>query len=260
MNSCGQSINGTLTNTSWSPDSSLYVEVYKEHLTMALPGQGGDHSAIVVLRKKSGEIIQKVDKSSSSQILHRDFHRVGWSIDKNMLSYAPGRFMEWVDEDGLDLDIIRKHITAYLGYDTWKFFETPEIFGDRYFAIGEFFDDPEHDYTLDMAILLRDSTSTIKLLMFEAYNFKHPFDGMSFIELQDEYSWAGRFNVVKAGSPLWSNWDASKGEEGRRELKEVPDNEIIYLEHDALYLHEGEACGGGFIYRKEGKWNWLQQE
>ena len=32
LQSCGQNIDGTLTGTYWNPDSSLYVEVYKEDL------------------------------------------------------------------------------------------------------------------------------------------------------------------------------------------------------------------------------------
>jgi len=260
LQSCGQNIDGTLTGTYWSPDSSLLVEVYKEDLKMAMPGQGGDHSAIIVLKKSSGEILSQVDGNSTNQILHRSFHHVTWEMDKNMLSYAPARCIEWIDEESLDMELIKSKINQYFGYDSWQYYKNPEAFGDRYFVIGEFFGDPDYDYTLDLAVLVKDSSEVVKLLIYQAYNYNHPSDGISLIDLTDEYSWVGNFELVQAKKPIWSNWVDGRGADGRRDFKDVPSSEIIYLDYDALYLHAGEACGGSFIFWKDNKWNWRQQE
>ena len=259
--SSGQNeINGKLTGTHWSPDSSLFVEVYKENLTLALPGQGSDHIAIIVLKTRSGEILQIVDSNSKNKILHRNFQGVKWEMDKNLLFYGNGRYIEWVDEDNLDMEAIRDKISIYLGYDSWQYYKIPEIFGDKYFVIGEFFGDPEYDYTLDLAILIKDSSDIIKLLIYEAYNFNYPHEGINIVDLKEDYSWVGNFKLVESGCPIWSNWVEGKGDDGWRTLEETPAKEITYLNHNALFLHAGESCGGGFIYWDNEQWNWKQQE
>ncbi len=260
LHACGQKIDGTLTSTHWSPDSSYFLEVYKQKLSFALPGQGSDHMAIMALRRSTGELVHLVDSNSPYQILHRSFNSVKWEVGQNILSYAPGRYIEWVDEDQLDMELIRAKVSTYLGYEDWTYFKTPEIFGDRYFVVGEFFNDSKHDYTLDLAILLKDSTESIKLLVYEAYNYNHPNEGISQIDLKDDYSWVGNFKLVKAGDPIWSNWVEGKGDAGRRDLDQTPESEITYLPYEALYLHAGESCGGGFIYWENDSWNWRQQE
>ena len=70
----------------------------------------------------------------------------------------------------------------------------------------------------------------------------------------EDYGMAILHKVGK-GIPLWSNY-----EDDFREFKSVPKNEIVKLNYDAIYIHEAEACGGGFIFWKNNKWNWLQQE
>ena len=62
-------------------------------------------------------------------------------------------------------------------------------------------------------------------------------------------------NKMPKGTTLWSNY-----EDDFREFESVPKNEIVKLNYDAIYVHEAEACGGGFIFWKNNKWNWLQQE
>lgn len=65
----------------------------------------------------------------------------------------------------------------------------------------------------------------------------------------------GILQKVDKQTPLWSNYT-----DDFRELKDVPKNEILQLNYDAIYVHNAEACGGGFIFWKNNKWNWLQQE
>lgn len=71
----------------------------------------------------------------------------------------------------------------------------------------------------------------------------------------EDYLWAGVFKKVPAGDTLWSNY-----EEDFRNFKDVPDSEKVILDYDALFLHAQESCGGGFVFWKDGKFNWLQQE
>lgn len=83
----------------------------------------------------------------------------------------------------------------------------------------------------------------------------HKSKGYEYKKLEDlDYDF-GYFEKVKAGTPLWSNY-----EEDFRNFEDVPKNEIVYLKHDALYVHQMESCGGGFIFWKNGEFNWLQQE
>lgn len=71
----------------------------------------------------------------------------------------------------------------------------------------------------------------------------------------DDYSWAGVFKKVSAGDTLWSNYiDDFRG------FDEVPDDEKVVLPYDAILAHALESCGGGFIFWKDGEFNWLQQE
>jgi hypothetical protein len=70
----------------------------------------------------------------------------------------------------------------------------------------------------------------------------------------DSYLFEWSMKVSK-GTPLWSNYT-----DDWRQFHEVPKNEIVKLPYDALYFHVKEACGGGFVYWKDNKWHWLQQE
>lgn len=62
--------------------------------------------------------------------------------------------------------------------------------------------------------------------------------------------------VIPKGTPLWSNSD--KGI--KRNLNGISKNEIVTLGYDAIYVHQENKKEGGFIFRKEGKWNWLNQK
>lgn len=70
-----------------------------------------------------------------------------------------------------------------------------------------------------------------------------------------DFGWAGIFKKASAGDTLWSNY-----EDDFRSFSDVPEDEKVVLSHDAFYVHASESCGGGFIFWKDGMWNWLQQE
>ncbi|MDG1913131.1 MAG: hypothetical protein P8I55_00905 [Crocinitomix sp.] len=61
--------------------------------------------------------------------------------------------------------------------------------------------------------------------------------------------------IIINGDTLWSNYT-----DDWRRIEEVPENELVQLQYNAIFAHAAEACGGGFIFWKDDKWNWLQQE
>lgn len=71
----------------------------------------------------------------------------------------------------------------------------------------------------------------------------------------EDYSWTGCFMKINKGETLYSNY-----EDDFRTLKEVPLKERVVLNYDSIFIHQTESCGGGFIFWKNGKFNWLQQE
>ena len=66
----------------------------------------------------------------------------------------------------------------------------------------------------------------------------------------------GVLTVVPKGTPLWSN--SLNGV--KRNLNGISKNEIVTLTYDAIYVHQDNKKEGGYIYRKDGKWNWLNQK
>ncbi|MFV0143929.1 SH3 domain-containing protein [Empedobacter falsenii] len=66
----------------------------------------------------------------------------------------------------------------------------------------------------------------------------------------------GTLTMIPKGTPLYSNYKDGI----YRNLNGVSKNEIVTLEYDAIYVHQENAKEGGYIYRKDGKWNWLNQK
>lgn len=125
----------------------------------------------------------------------------------------------------------------------------------KVFALkGDFFGDGvaddvlalENDQQQVLLVLINhkpDGTSSLSQLGGE----HDPFD-------IDSYSFGILHKVVK-GVPLWSNY-----EDDYRNFSDVPANEIVVLDYDALYMHEYDAGGGGFVFWQNNRWHWLQQE
>jgi len=118
---------------------------------------------------------------------------------------------------------------------------------------GDFFGDGIDDY----ALLVTDTTGRVKIVFIDKIdsrkiqilgNENDPFKSYN-------YRWAEIFEKVEKGKVLWSNYI-----DDFRTLSDVPDNERVYLNYNALYLHAAESCGGGFVYWKDGGFHWLQQE
>lgn len=73
----------------------------------------------------------------------------------------------------------------------------------------------------------------------------------------DDLDWVGVFEKAPKGEIYWNNVN----EEG--EIigdEQVPETDKIKLPNDGIFIHQEEACGGGVIYLKDGKLEWIQQE
>lgn len=73
----------------------------------------------------------------------------------------------------------------------------------------------------------------------------------------DEIDWAGIFEKAPKGETYWNNVN-DDGEIMADE--EVKEEEKIKLPNDGIFIHAEESCGGGIIYIKNGKYEWIQQE
>jgi len=144
---------------------------------------------------------------------------------------------------------IQKEIVKYPLFD--KLSLNTEI--NPFYLKGDFFGNKKED----SVILLKNSEGETKIgfinkgIVTKTYilgNENDPFK-------MNNYSWIGIFEKVNAGEVLWSNY-----EDDFVEFKDVPENKKVKLNYNSLYMHAAESCGGGFVYWKNGKFNWLQQE
>ena len=110
----------------------------------------------------------------------------------------------------------------------------------------------------DIAILIKNANGEIGIGIIDTKADKvaiKVFGGKADPFEISDYSWIGDFTTVPCGDTLWSNYI-----DDFRCLSAVPNNEKVTLSYNAIYVHAAESCGGGFIYWKNGKFNWLQQE
>ena len=73
----------------------------------------------------------------------------------------------------------------------------------------------------------------------------------------DEIDWVGIFEKAPKNEIYWNNVN-DEGEILSEE--EIKESDKIKLLNDGIYLHAEESCGGGIIYLKNGKYEWIQQE
>lgn len=143
-------------------------------------------------------------------------------------------------------DSLRKHpelnkYNLYTEVDT--FFVTGDFYGDKTEDIALLIKD---EYEVKLCIINYGLEPDIKIL-----GNKQKWDSLNV----DDFSWVGEFRAVKKGETLWSNYI-----DDFRNFEDVPESEKVQLDYDALFVHQSESCGGGFIFWKDGKFNWLQQE
>ena len=73
----------------------------------------------------------------------------------------------------------------------------------------------------------------------------------------DDINWVGIFEKASKGEVFWNNVNDDGEIIGEEEVKEI---DKIKLLNDGIFIHQAESCGGGIIYLKEGKFQWIQQE
>lgn len=73
----------------------------------------------------------------------------------------------------------------------------------------------------------------------------------------DEIDWAGIFEKAPKNGIYWNNVNDDGEILSEDEIKEV---DKIKLLNDGIFMHAEESCGGGIIYLKNGKYEWIQQE
>ncbi|MEM6264009.1 MAG: SH3 domain-containing protein [Bacteroidota bacterium] len=139
--------------------------------------------------------------------------------------------------------------------DRFPLFKGYTIVRDRlqYHIRGDFFGDG----TEDLAVLVQDAEQRIKVGFINYGKKDQPLimgPHNTAFEMND-YDWIGVFESVTRGEVLWSNYV-----DDFRDFEEVPANEKVTLPYEAMFMHVSEACGGGFVYWKEEKFHWLQQE
>jgi hypothetical protein len=109
----------------------------------------------------------------------------------------------------------------------------------------------------DLVVFLSDSAGSTKLA-FLNYGLKNEVHFLGNADDPfgiEDYSWAEVFRKVQPGDTMWSNY-----EDGFLNFEDVPDSKTVRLNYYGLYLHNSESCGGGFVYWRDEKFNWLQQE
>lgn len=73
----------------------------------------------------------------------------------------------------------------------------------------------------------------------------------------DDIDWVGVFEKAPKGEIYWNNVNENGDIMSDEEVKE---SDKIKLPNDGIFIHQEEACGGGIIYLKDGKFEWIQQE
>lgn len=73
----------------------------------------------------------------------------------------------------------------------------------------------------------------------------------------DDIEWVGIFEVAPKNEIYYNN----VSEDGEILTEDqVKESDKIRLANDGIFIHQAEACGGGVIYLKNGKYEWIQQE
>ena len=72
-----------------------------------------------------------------------------------------------------------------------------------------------------------------------------------------EIDWAEIFEKAPKNETYWNNVNEDGDILSDEEIKE---SDKIKLLNDGIFLHAEESCGGGIIYLKNGKYEWIQQE
>lgn len=115
------------------------------------------------------------------------------------------------------------------------------------------------DDILDTAILIRHK-STGKDALFVKHGRTDDFfllkNGKDVGVDFPDFNWVGQFEIIQKGAKIWDNVIDGEivGED------QVPESKKINLKTDGIFVHIDEGGGGGIIYYKNGKYEWVQQD
>lgn len=73
----------------------------------------------------------------------------------------------------------------------------------------------------------------------------------------NEIDWVGIFEKAPKNKTYWNNVNEEGDILSEEEIKE---SDKIKLLNDGIFIHAEESCGGGIIYLKNDKYEWIQQE
>lgn len=73
----------------------------------------------------------------------------------------------------------------------------------------------------------------------------------------DDINWVGIFEKAPKNEIYWNNVNDDGEIISEEDVKEI---DKIKLPNDGIFIHQSESCGGGVIYLKNGKFEWIQQE
>lgn len=76
----------------------------------------------------------------------------------------------------------------------------------------------------------------------------------------DEFDWVGVFEVAPKNKKYWNNVNEDGDIITEEEQEKIKEEDKITLLNEGIYIHASESCGGGIIYLKNGKYQWIQQE
>ncbi len=85
--------NLTLIETVWSPDKQFKLELYKQQMQFAMPGQGSDHLATIILKDKDNKTLKYISSNSIESIMYRDIH-IEWEMTKKRVWYGRSRLFD----------------------------------------------------------------------------------------------------------------------------------------------------------------------
>ncbi len=81
-----------LVDTVWSPDKQFVLELYKEQLFFAMPGQGSDHMATIILKDKNGRVLNYISSNSNSdeRVMYTSIE-IEWDMNEKRVWYAKAK-------------------------------------------------------------------------------------------------------------------------------------------------------------------------
>lgn len=146
----------------------------------------------------------------------------------------------------------QKSFATLFGFDTGY---TIAASHKPYIITGYFNDDA----ILDTAVIVQEKTGASEALLIKHSNTDQVFllqNGKALGQQFNNFNWVGQFQIIPKGTKIWNNVvDGDLVGEN-----EVPENQKITLTADGIFIHQDEACGGGIIYFKNGKYQWVQQD